>query len=438
MRNKWGIQKYYMRKLLLACFLLSLNFLIAQEIKPRPSTLQKVLLESESFPKKDLVLKAYKSIPFPTQYIDFNFENNSFNPKSYKITNEDRALAGKSQSKLSGMTKAAAGSATGGLVDSSAADLPLQIEKYLKENQIAKKIGGKWLDINNRLAQLGNYMTERGLSGLSQVEKKDIDMDTYKANVLVSDPELMANSFVIFNKLFFQENEPVARIARDLAILQAQKITVPALQVKAIEVANMAYDKMKEGYTVFATSYLYQLDWDSKKAELANEYFNNLNVDAQKAFDTTSLFKMKFLGKETATSLVTFSLKEKRTEEQIINLAVTRAVNNSMAKLQREFEVFRPIYRLNTLNPPTAEIGLKEGLMPGDKFEVLRPVPGKIRGTVKWKKAGKLKVDKTALIWDNFVVSNEPAVDSTGKVLPRFTPFKGKVKVGCQNIRLAK
>lgn len=281
-------------------------------------------------------------------------------------------------------------------------------------------------------------MINRALSGLSETEKKDIDMDTYKANVLLNDVELMANSFIIVNKLFFQENEPVVRVIRDAAKVAATaKIKQPVLLDKALKAADLAYEKTKEGYTVFATSYLYQLDWNLDKATLANQYFNNLKVDAKSAFDTTSLFKMKFLGKETSTALVGFSLKEKRTEEQIIKLAVKRAVNNSMSKLQRSFEEFRPIYRLSSTNPAAAEIGTKEGVLVGDKFDVLRSVPGKKPGTKVWKKEGSLKVDKKSIVWDN--EDELPKVDSTVKVidLPKFTPLKGKVKPSCYNLRLA-
>lgn len=432
------------KKLLIVCsalFSLSAT-VIAQgtEIKPRPATLQKILLESENFPKKNIVMNAYNSIPFPNQYVDFEFNNKSFNPKKYTITAADRVAAGgKSNSKLGSLSKKAAGNATGGLVDSTAADIPLQIEKYFVENQIAKKIAAKWLDIQGGIANLGNYMTTRALSGLSETEKKSIDMDTYKSSLLVQDVELMSNSFVIINKMFFQENEPAVRVIRDAAKIAATaKIKQPALLEKALKGLDDAYEKTKEGYTVFATSYLYQLDWNLEKATLAKEYFDNLKVNAKSVFDTTTLFKMKFLGKETSTALVGFSFKVKRTEEEIIKLAVKRAVNNSMAKLQRNFEEFRPIYRLSSTNPAAAEIGTKEGVNVGDKFDVLKPEQGKAAGTIVWKKSGSLKVDKKSIVWDN--EDEFPKVDSTGKVIEvlKLTPLKGKVKQGCYNIRLAK
>jgi hypothetical protein len=404
---------------------LSLNQVKAQEIKPRPSTLHKILLESDNFPKKELVLKTYNSLPFPDQYIDFALKSKSFNPKKYVITEADRTAVGKSSgSKLGKMGKSAMSGATGGLVDSSAADIPFQIEKYLKENQVAKQMAAKWLDIQDGRAQIGNYMMQRALSGISEKEKMG-DMDTYKANLLLKDVELMANSFVIVNKMFFQENEPVVRVVRDMALVQADKISIPMAKEKAIKLAIAAYDKAKEGYTVFATSYLYQLDWNEEKAKLANDLFNNKNVNAQAAFDTTTLFNLAYLGKETSMALVTFSLKEKRTEEQIIQLAVKRALNNAMTKLQRSYEIFRPMYPLTSAEPFAAAIGTKEGVQNGDKFDVFM---GLKMG--KWEKVASCSVGKKDIIWDNESEEPQTKVAEDGSVveLPKLTTFKGKKK----------
>jgi hypothetical protein len=241
--------------------------------------------------------------------------------------------------------------------------------------------------------------------------------------------------------MFFQENEPVARVIRDLAIVQADKISIPMAKEKAIKLANLAYDKAKEGYTVFATSYLYQLDWNEEKAKLANDLFNNKNVNAQAAFDTTTLFNLTYLGKETSMALVTFSLKEKRTEEQIIQLAVKRALNNSMAKLQRSYEAFRPMYQLTNDNPFTAKIGTKEGVQVGDKFNVLAAESGKTPGSVIWKKVASISVSKEDIIWDNESEEPQTKVAEDGSVTEiNFTTFKGKSKKANRNclIRLAK
>lgn len=439
--QKKNMKKSLVYSSLLLISALSLNQSKAQEIKPRPSTLHKIILESDNFPKKDLVLKTYNNLPFPDQYIDFALKSKSFNPKKYIITEADRAAVGKSSgSKLGKLGKSAMSGATGGLVDSTAADIPLQIEKYLKENQVAKQMAAKWLDIQNGRAQLGNYMMQRALSGISESEKAKIDMDTYKANLLLNDVDLMSNSFVVVNKMFFQENEPVARVLRDMALVQAEKISIPMAKEKAIKLANAAYDKAKEGYTVFATSYLYQLEWNEEKAKLANDLFNNKNVNAQAAFDTTTLFKLVYLGKETSMALVTFSLKEQRSEEQIIQLAVKKALNNAMAKLQRSYEAFRPMYQLSSAKPFAAQIGTKEGVENGDKFDVLAASQGKTPGSVAWKKVGTLSVGKKDIVWDNQSEAPQTKVAEDGTVAEiTSTVFKGKAKnanINCV-IRLA-
>ena len=125
-----------------------------------------------------------------------------------------------------------------------------------------------------------------------------------------------------------------------------------------------------------------------------------------------------------------FSFKN-RTEEQIINLATTRNIDNVFAKLQKTYEVFRPRIPLFTGNPITAKIGTKEGLTGGEKFEVLEWTMDPKTGKGSYIKKGKIKVDKN-LIWDNrFNLADGPIETDTAKVkapvLDR-TTFKGGSK----------
>jgi hypothetical protein len=138
----------------------------------------------------------------------------------------------------------------------------------------------------------------------------------------------------------------------------------------------------------------------------------------------TELFQMEFVGSQKATTLVTFSLKEKRTEEQIIKLSVTRNIDKVFAKLQKNYDVFKPKVPLYTGEPITAKIGLKEGLEGGDKFEVLEPVLDQKSGKIEYKNIGTIKVDGDK-IWDNnSVLGDEPVVDGA---IDR-TTFKGGKK----------
>ena len=131
-------------------------------------------------------------------------------------------------------------------------------------------------------------------------------------------------------------------------------------------------------------------------------YMEKGSIDAKKkdAFDKSDLFKLEFIGDETAWGLITFSLKEKRTEEQIITLSTKRIIDNVYAKLQKKYDVFKTKTPLYTGYPITAKIGMKEGLEGGEKFEVLEQNIDPKTGVATYKSIGTIKVDKD-LIWDN-------------------------------------
>jgi hypothetical protein len=424
--------------ILFLAFLITNVKYYAQELKYRRSSLHMVLLESETFPKKDLVLKAYNSKPFPEKYNNHSLESKSFDPKKYIITPKEREEAGKKSSKLGKMAGKAVSESSGGVVDSLAKDIPLQIEKYIKDKQIAKQLVKKWFNVKADGKPDYELIKERGMYAISDAEKSaagDIDFTT--------DYELVGNTFVIFNKLIFVENEPVARQVRDVAYETAKAQTNEMLRTKGIEAADKIYEKTKEGYSVWTTSWLYQLEWNEAVVEKFKSYFLNESINPVKAWDTTSLFNLKFVGTEKVQSLVTFSLKEKRTEEQIINLSVNRNIDKVFSSLQRNYEVFRPVTPINSVGPITAMIGLKEGLEPGDSFDILESKKDKVTGAYKWVSIGSASVDKKLPIYDNrFGAQEEPALDEKGNPITKvtFTTFSGgkEAMKGMHFLRLKK
>ena len=141
-------------------------------------------------------------------------------------------------------------------------------------------------------------------------------------------------------------------------------------------------------------------------------------------------FKLKYLGTEGSSAIVLFSLKEKRTEDQIIELATVRNADNVFAKLQKKYDVFKPKVQLLTVDPLTAKIGMKEGIEGGDKFEVLEQTIDEKTGLTNYVSKGKITVDKN-MIWDNRynVVEGPQESQTTGDkpALDR-TTFKGGSK----------
>ena len=378
---------------------------IKDEIKYRRSSLHTMLIESDDFPKKDQVMNAYSSTPFPDKYDNHDIGVKFLNTAKYSRQSE---------------------------VDSSEAKMPEIISLYFTENKTANQLVAKWFNRKSDGTFDDNLVMQRGLINASFLETKTAAASAEGRALLANAGyELINNTFVVVNKMKFIENEPVARVARDLAIKATENIKMPLLRSKAIDLANKGYEKAKEGYSVWTTSYLYQLKWDKESETAFNEtmLLQNGVEDAQAAtkkalFDTTDLFKLEYIGAEKARSLVTFSLSEKRTEEQIINLAVVRNVENVYAKLQKKYDVFKTKVPLYSGSPLTAKIGLKEGLEAGDKFEVLEQVIDPKTGIAEYKKKGVIKVDKK-MIWDNRysdgIVTDDQNLDSASNV----TTFDG-------------
>lgn len=381
------------------------------DIKYRRSSLHTILLEADNFPNKDVVIQAYNNAPFPDKYNDHNIGIKSFNPKSYGATAQKATDADKEISE----TQAA-------------------IDRFIVDQKIANKLVAKWF---NRKAD-GSFdmqlIGERGAYNASDMEA-NIAKGSARGTASLADAgeELIGNTFVVFSKVTFVSNEVVAAGIRDASKLAATQIPNPMMQQAAIKSADALYEKTKEGYSVWTTSYLYKLKWNDS---IATIFYNDLwfdkssvNPSKKEAFDKTNLFSLEFVGQEKASSLVTFSLKEKRTESQIITLSTVRNVDAVYAKLQKKYDVFKPKVPLYTGYPITAKIGMKEGLEGGEKFEVLEQVVDPKTGLTKYESKGTIKVDKDFL-WDNrFNAGEEPStgVDTTKPVLDR-TTFKGGKK----------
>ena len=376
------------------------------EVKYRRSSLHTMVIESDKFPKKEVVLNAFNTAPFPDKYNDHQIGEKSFNPANYSLTAEEKAIVYK-PSKMGNLLGAAA-SAAEIKIDSVSKELPYRIQKYLTKEKIANKLVSKWFDRQVDGSFDGNLIADRGIFNASFLETKTAQSSSDGQGLLkAAGLELIDNTFVVINKFNFVANEPVAAVIRDIAKAEVAKSMAGKPQMlidKANKGVDAVYEKTKEGYSIWATSYLYKLVWNDtvSNAFYTDLYMDKDHIEAKKkeAFDNSNLFRLEFVGDESASGLIIFSLKEKRTEDQIIELATIRIVDNVYAKLQKKYDVFKTRTPLYTGNPITAKIGLKEGLEGGEKFDVLEQNIDPKTGVATYKSIGTIKVDKN-LIWDN-------------------------------------
>ena len=404
------------------------------DVKYRRSSLHTMVVESDKFPQKEVVLKAFNNAPFPDKYNEHTIGDKSFDPAKYPLTAEEKATIYK-PSQMGALLASAADIK----VDSVAKELPYRIQKYLAKEKIANKLVAKWF---NRQADGSfdyNLIADRGVFNASFSETKAAQKSSDGIALLkTAGFELIGNTFVVINKFKFYPNEPIAAAIRDVAKAELAKSGKPQMLLNtAYKGLDAVYEKTKEGYSIFATSYLYKLVWDDAVSTkfFPDLYMEKAAIDPKKkaAFDKSDLFKLEFVGDESASGLVTFSLKEKRTEEQIITLSTTRIIDNVYAKLQKKYDVFKTKTPLYTGDPITAKIGKKEGLEGGERFEVLEQIIDPKTGVATYKNVGIIKVDKD-LIWDNTFTDGiapvaDPAADGkNAKPVIDRTTFEGGKK----------
>jgi len=447
--------------------LLSVNLLIVKgqddkTTKYRRSSLTMVLVENNDLGKnKDMVVNAYNAFPFPDKYNLHKIVDNKLNTadKQMILSIDDYKKAGfykdtlktpmdmikaKSKNPLNKIKYFDETNTKGFLEPTREEIVNIQINKYIKEKNIAKQMVASWFNRKSDGKMDWDLWKQRAAYSASQSEKDGGDSKQGLTDKMLRDVDVIGNSFIVFNYMDFYENEPVARFLRDVAKAEVTKQLAGKPQFlidKSMQLLDKAYDLTKEGYTVKCNTYLYQLDWSEAIAKQTKNWFFNNDLDltkSHKIWDTTSLYKMKFVGKTVSLSIVVGGTK---TVEEIITLQVKRTMDNALSKLQRAYVVFRPVSPIFETNPfLIAQIGIKEGVENGDKYEILKSEEDQF-GIPKWKSIGKVKVDKKKVIWDNRP-NAEPLKDKDGKDIPvlPYTTFKGgkKAVAGMHYIRFLK
>ena len=151
-----------------------------------------------------------------------------------------------------------------------------------------------------------------------------------------------------------------------------------------------------------------------------NDYFyenyyldeNYYDEDKFKAWDDAN-YTLTYIGTQEAVCGQTVFVN-KYDLSQLIKIIVYRTLDESVVKLQKNYEEFKikePIYEITEDGFVFAKIGLKEGVGPGSKYEVLERIEN-AEGTAKYKRVGTLKPVEEK-IWDNrYMALEEGAVNS--------------------------
>lgn len=130
-------------------------------------------------------------------------------------------------------------------------------------------------------------------------------------------------------------------------------------------------------------------------------------------------FPMTLVGIDNQQTIIAWT--GNRTESAVVKETIIRNIDKMFLKLQKNYEVFAPVSQILSVDPLVADMGTKEGLQGGEKFELLEPVYNEKTNKFEWKSVGVVKVDKKQ-IWNN-----EYSLTDDGAIAEDTSEIKGTV-----------
>jgi hypothetical protein len=135
------------------------------------------------------------------------------------------------------------------------------------------------------------------------------------------------------------------------------------------------------------------------------------------------MFRLEYIGSQLSSGKnLSFMGVNLDTPDQMVRKACTRAIDENIANLARNFEVFKTKVKLVSADPIKAPIGLKEDISTDSRFEVLQA----------YEKDGRTYYRQVALIrpvsgqiWDNRYMAGEEKAAGADLKYTTFTKISG-------------
>ena len=296
---------------------------------------------------------------------------------------------------------------------------------FLQKQAIASRLIAKWF---NRKKATGicnmNLVQERGYQNASEVEKRLAALSVRK-DALLKDAgeELIGNTFVLINDIRYIDQSKGSSIIG--GVVSAATQMAGALNgIEVSEENNLGtIISSYKGFNVKIKTYLYQLIWDD---EISSYFYKDIyseNSDDKKKenFENNrGRFSLLYLGmQESSGKSVSFLGINKDNPQQMVRKACQRALDENIASLQKNFDVFKVKAPLYNIQPLTCEIGMKEGVTENRRYEVLETVEDS-KGHINYKRIGVIR-PKKGKIWDNRYMAAEEKAEGANL---KFTTFE--------------
>ena len=358
-------------------FLITSTLLYGQEdYKYHRSSLYSILLRHENRPFADEILSSFNSIPIPDKFDDHNLSKRVF--KAAVLQKSDTTELD---------------------------DQKPYIDNLLSKNAIGRRLVAKWFNQNKDGLFNCDLLVKRGFYDASAFDIDLSDKTIRGADKIISDAsnELISNTYIIVNDIdFYDRRETGKKLSNAATGVTTVVSAIPIIGLFALPAygANARLTESVAGFKIRVTSYLYKLDWnDEIEGTFYKNYYTSVPDETKiSAFKKEKqLFSLKYIGKHTVYSGITTLRGINRQEEFFIKVC-TRALDESVANLQKEHAEFRVKTPLLSIEPLSAKIGMKEGVNEESEYEVLEVLEED--GLTKYKRVGIIKPSK-GKVWDN-------------------------------------
>ena len=295
-----------------------------------------------------------------------------------------------------------------------------EVTSFLERNNVARHMVARWFNRNPETGECDmDLIVNRGLYDATFFDVELAKMSQRGIGMLAdAGEELIGNTFVIVNDIWYNDRNKGARVAGGVIAILGAVADIALGTDSFADLGNSLNTIISDiqGFGVHIVSYLYRLDWNDEVAQdfYTGSYIPVGRFDAGKManFNNYNGFKLKYIGKHEAVSgnLTMAGLNEYDPHSVMLKVC-TRAIDESVVKLQKKYEEFKVKTPLYSVEPLTAKIGMKDGVEPKCKYEVLEAHVNN-EGKTEYRRVGVIE-PVAGQIWDNrYMAMEEKAAGS--------------------------
>ena len=172
--------------------------------------------------------------------------------------------------------------------------------------------------------------------------------------------------------------------------------------------ADAAYTATHLGYSAYTTTVLYKLDWNDSIQSVFNQCWTEDNkIDMQKFQAIDFPFELVGVQKTSSTTMDAkggfanlVGVEGAKPQEELIKQTIIRNLDKTFAALQYNYDVFKPLVPIISIDPLLIDAGMKESIDDKSQFDLLEAQYNEKTKSIEYKSVGKLKVEK-GKVWDN-------------------------------------